>query len=147
MSQIKALKNVTKYSKTGEPVYKEGVLQKLSPSTIKQLAGKVIARTCWRLDDVLAGWDGISMRSWAVTDGKREPYQDCTLGQILSPKQLIDGFTGGGALQPGTMMMSGTPAAIGGIRPAGRFEMELADAATGRNIRHGYDIVPVDVVA
>ena len=113
----------------------------------KQLAGKVIARTCWRLDDVLAGWDGISMRSWAVTDGKREPYQDCTLGQILSPKQLIDGFTGGGALQPGTMMMSGTPAAIGGIRPAGRFEMELADAATGRNIRHGYDIVPVDVVA
>jgi hypothetical protein len=43
-------------------------------------------------------------------------------------------------------MFGGTLGAIGGIRPASRFEMELADAMTGRIITHAYDVVEVPVV-
>jgi hypothetical protein len=36
--------------------------------------------------------------------------------------------------------------AIGGIRPADRFEMELHDPVLGRTLRHGYDVVALPVV-
>jgi hypothetical protein len=45
------------------------------------------------------------------------------------------------------LMFGGTLGAIGGIRPAQRFEMELFDPATGRSITHGYDVAPLPVVA
>jgi hypothetical protein len=37
--------------------------------------------------------------------------------------------------------------AIGGIRPALRFEMELEDPVLGRMMRHGYDIDVLPVVS
>jgi hypothetical protein len=43
-------------------------------------------------------------------------------------------------------MFCGTLGAIGGIRPATRFEMELADPILGRSIRHAYDIEVLPVV-
>jgi hypothetical protein len=44
-------------------------------------------------------------------------------------------------------MFGGTLAAIGGVRPADRFEMELSDPVLGRTIRHGYNIEPLPVVS
>jgi hypothetical protein len=44
-------------------------------------------------------------------------------------------------------MMSGTLNAIGGIRPASRFDMRLDDPATGRAITHAYDIKELPVIA
>ena len=38
-------------------------------------------------------------------------------------------------------MFGGTFAAIGGIRPADRFEFELEDPVLKRTIRHGYDVI------
>jgi hypothetical protein len=42
-------------------------------------------------------------------------------------------------------MLCGTLAAIGGIRPAERFEVELEDPVLGRTLRHAYavDTLPV----
>jgi hypothetical protein len=37
-------------------------------------------------------------------------------------------------------MFCGAIGAIGGIRPAPRFEMELVDPVLGRSLRHAYDI-------
>lgn len=36
--------------------------------------------------------------------------------------------------------------AIGGIRPADRFEMDLHDPVLGRILRHGYDIAVLPVI-
>jgi hypothetical protein len=51
----------------------------------------------------------------------------------------------GSTLTPGTVMFCGTLGAIGGIRPASRFEMELEDPVLGRTLRHAYavDVLPV----
>ena len=63
------------------------------------------------------------------------------------PDDLIARYTaGGGSMKPGTVMMSGTLNAIGGIRPASRFEMRLEDPATGRAISHAYDVSELPVV-
>ena len=59
------------------------------------------------------------------------------------PDDLITRY--GSPLAPGTVMFCGTLSAIGGIRPASRFEMELEDPVLGRTLRHAYaiDVLPV----
>ncbi|MBN9268067.1 MAG: DUF2848 family protein, partial [Hyphomicrobium sp.] len=59
---------------------------------------------------------------------------------------LIARYAGGKPLPVGTVMMGGTMSAIGGIRPASRFEMELEDPASGERITHAYDIEALPVV-
>ena len=43
-------------------------------------------------------------------------------------------------------MFGGTFAAMGGIRPADRFEYELEDPVLKRSIRHGYDVTVLPVL-
>jgi hypothetical protein len=117
----------------------------IAPS--KQLAGKVLAPTAWRLAEFSVRWDRMRIRSWATIEGRRTLYQDATLGDIRPPAELIEKYAGGKSLPPGTVMMSGTPAAIGGIRPASRFEMAIEDPETGRAIRHAYDIDVLPIVS
>ena len=45
-----------------------------------------------------------------------------------------------GAFGDGTLMFCGTLAAIGGIRPAERFDFALVDPVLDRRIEHGYDV-------
>ncbi len=51
-----------------------------------------------------------------------------------------------GKLPDGCAMFGGTFAAIGGIRPASRFEFELEDPVLKRIIRHGYDVIALPVL-
>jgi hypothetical protein len=44
-------------------------------------------------------------------------------------------------------MFCGTVAALGGIRPGTRFEMELEDPVLGRAMRHAYDVAFLPVVS
>ncbi|MEM9030588.1 MAG: DUF2848 domain-containing protein [Pseudomonadota bacterium] len=112
----------------------------------KQLAGKVLGRTCWPLSEMLARWDDFTLKSWATINGERILYQDGTFAMIQPPAALMQGFAAADTLATGTVMMSGTPPAIGGIRPASRFEMELMCPATGRVLQHEYTIEALDVV-
>jgi hypothetical protein len=48
-------------------------------------------------------------------------------------------------LKPGYAMFCGTLAAKGGIRPAGRFRMELEDPVLKRKIAHEYTIAVLPV--
>jgi uncharacterized protein DUF2848 len=106
----------------------------------KQLCDKPLASTFWRLSDVVAHWDELVVRAVIVNGGKRETYQEGTLAKMLPPDELIRGATSDTALPDGTMMFGGTLAAIGGIRPAERFEGELEDPRSGRRISFGYDV-------
>jgi hypothetical protein len=111
----------------------------------KQLCAKVLGTTAWRLADVEARWDSIRIRAFATIDGRRVLYQEGTLASLRKPSDLIARYAKGG-LPPGTVMLGGTMGAIGGIRPASRFEMELEDPATGARIAHVYDIEVLPVV-
>lgn len=104
----------------------------------KQLAGKVLGRTLWRLDEVADRFDSLMLRAYIGTGPERTLYQQGALGLMRPPEDLIARC--GGTLAAGTILMSGTLNTIGGVRPADRFEMELSDPKTGRAIRHGYAI-------
>ena len=97
------------------------------------------------LDEVVDHWDQLKLRSFATIDGKRLAYQDGTLAGMRPPADLIARY--GSALAPDTVMFCGTLAAIGGIRPASRFEMELEDPVLGRTLQHAYDIDVLPVIS
>jgi hypothetical protein len=111
----------------------------------KQLCPKPLGRELWALDDVGGHWDQLELRSFATIDGKRVAYQDGTLSAMRPPKDLIARH--GSSLMPNTVMYCGTLAAIGGIRPASRFEMELEDPVLGRTLKFAYDIRVLPVVS
>jgi Protein of unknown function (DUF2848) len=110
----------------------------------KQLCAKPVGRDAWLLDDVVGHWDQLQLRAFATIDGRRVTYQEGTLAGMRTPADLIGRY--GKALSDGTMMFCGTLAAIGGIRPASRFEVELEDPILKRVLKHAYDIDILPVV-
>ena len=111
----------------------------------KQLCAKPIGRDLWALEDVAGHWDRLQLRSFATIDGQRVAYQDGTLSGMRPPADLIANY--GSRLKPDSVMYCGTLAAIGGIRPASRFELELEDPVLGRMLRHAYDIDVLPVIS
>lgn len=118
-----------------------------SVAASKQMCPKVLAREAWPLADLLEHWDKITLRSRAVIDGTEVLYQEGTLAAMQRPETMIEKYTDGGELAPGTAMMLGTFAAIGGIRPASRFSMEMEHPVTGAKLSHAYDIHTLPIVS
>lgn len=111
----------------------------------KQLCDHPMAPELWSFDDVAGHWDSIILRAWATIGGTRVLYQEGTLAGMLPPGELIaDCFKG--SIPDGTAMFGGTFAAIGGVRPAERFDFEIEDPRLGRTIRHGYAVVTLPVL-
>ncbi|SAK97859.1 hypothetical protein AWB80_07419 [Caballeronia pedi] len=112
----------------------------------KQMCDKPCARTLWRLSDVAPHWDELLLRSYATIDDERVLYQEGKVTAMRSPQDLLDQFAQrGGEFVDGTAMLCGTLAAIGGIRPAQRFETVLEDPVLGRALRHVYEIETLPV--
>jgi uncharacterized protein DUF2848 len=112
----------------------------------KQLCGKPVGANLWRYSDVADHWDKLTIRSWATIDGKRVLYQEGALAGMRTPEDLLQRY-GATTLGPGATMFCGTVGAIGGIRPASRFEMELSDPVRNRALRHAYDVVALPVIS
>lgn len=111
----------------------------------KQVCDKPIAGSVWPFEEVAGHWDQLVLRSYATIGGARQLYQEGTLAGLLPPHELMHGHAGGASLPDGTLLFGGTMPAIGGIRPAERFEGELEDPVRGRRLAFGYDmkILPV----
>ena len=109
----------------------------INVSLSKQLCAKPIARDAWRYDEVKPHWEKLTLRSWIIESGKRVLYQEGTVDAMRSPEDLMARY---GGLKAGYAMFGGTFAAKGGIRPAGRFIMELEDPILKRKISHEYAI-------
>ena len=113
----------------------------------KQLCAKAIGPTLWRHDEVRSHWDRLMLRAWATIDGERVLYQEGAVAGIRTPQELVDMYDGTTGLGAGSVMFCGTLAAIGGVRPASRFELELEDPVLGRRLRHAYDVEVLPVVS
>lgn len=110
----------------------------------KQMCDKPMGSDLWDLDEVLPHWDSLKLRSYAVIGGERVLYQEGSIAAMLPPETILSGYDGD--LSGGSVMFCGTLAAIGGIRPADRFEYEIEDPVLGRTLTHAYDVVVLPVV-
>ena len=108
----------------------------------KQICAKPIASTLWGMEGV-DDLDAVELRSWVHEGGDWVVYQEGTLAAIRPLGELIDGA----ALGENEAVLCGTLGAIGGVRPAARFRMELRDPATGRAISHEYEARALPVIS
>ncbi|GLC97982.1 hypothetical protein Tamer19_73910 [Cupriavidus sp. TA19] len=112
----------------------------------KQMCEKPCASTLWRLSEVEDHWDQLVLRSYATIDGERVLYQEGPVTAMRSPADLLERFAShGGAFGEGTAMLCGTLPAIGGIRPAERFDIELDDPVLQRTLRHTYAVATLPI--
>jgi hypothetical protein len=126
-------------------------LEAVSVAFSKQVCAKPVGPELWRFNEVADRLDALTLESWISEDGAAwTPYQSGTLGSIRPLAELRDACPfarSGGRLEPGTLMLCGTLGAIGGVRPAPRFRMRLADPATGRALTHDYAVDRLPVIA
>jgi hypothetical protein len=114
----------------------------------KQLCPKIVGRAAWRFEDVAPHWDRLMLRSFIVESGKKVLYQEGPLARIREPRELIAGWRNGDKRLPaGVAMFCGTMPAIGAIRSASRFAMELDDPVLGRMLSHAYQVQAVPIVS
>ena len=123
-------------------------LETHSVALSKQVCAKPVATMAWRFADVADYWDELVIRATIEENGATVVYQEGTLASLRTPLDLIAGYANGAAILPdGTGMTGGTVAAIGGIRPATSFTMELFDPRRQRSIRHRYEVEVLPEVA
>ncbi|GGF05642.1 DUF2848 domain-containing protein [Stappia taiwanensis] len=126
-------------------------LEVFSVALSKQACAKPVARDLWRLSEVADRLDGLELRSWIREEGASDwtLYQEGTLASIRPLAQLIEGagLEAMAASGQAAAMLCGTLGAIGGVRPAAAFRMELTDPVLGRSIAHSYEIRSLPVVS
>jgi hypothetical protein len=108
----------------------------------KQICPKPISSEVWRLEDVADHWDRIELRSWVTSDGRRSPYQQGTLQELLPPHEIIElarartsPDLGGAVILCGTL-----PVLAGGLVPGDSFEAELYDPVRSRRLACSYSV-------
>lgn len=108
----------------------------------KQMCDKPLCPRLWPFAALENHWDTLEIESRAVIDGQEVPYQKGTLAAMLPPRDLITAFEAesGTNFGPGDVMMGGTLPAIGGVRPADRFEFTLHDPQSGKSLAHRYEV-------
>ena len=111
------------------------------------MCAKPVSPTVWRYDDVKDHFDDLLLRAWATEDGEKKLYQEGGVTAMRPPEELIGLYLPGEtALPAGMAMYCGTLAAIGGIRPADRFDVEIEDPVLERKISYGYSVNTLPVV-
>jgi hypothetical protein len=115
-------------------------------SLSKQMCAKPVSPRIWRHADVAPHWDRLVLRSFVRVGGERRLYQEGPVAGMRPPPELIELYTDGGSLPPGSAMFCGTHAVHGGIAAAELFEMELEDPVLHRIIRHSYriEMLPIE---
>ncbi len=123
-------------------------LESYSVALSKQICVKPVASTAWRMSDVTGHWDQLILRAWIKEEGEFRLYQEGPLSGLRKPEDLLNRYlTEGETPANGLGMTCGTVAALGGIRPASEFRMELVDELLGRTIRHGYQSHELPVIS
>ncbi len=115
-------------------------LEAHSVALSKQVCPKPVARNAWYFSDIEAHWDELILKSWIIEDGQQVLYQDAPLSSLLLPMDLVEKRFPGAKLPESTLMTCGTVPAIGGIRPAPTFIMQLFDPVLNRHLEHQYQM-------
>jgi hypothetical protein len=118
-------------------------LEAYSVAASKQACAKPVSADLWDFDDIAGHLDEIRLRCWIDENGQEVLYQEGTLAAIRPLAELCDGA----GFDDGTAMLCGTFAAIGGVRPARAYRMEVSDPRRGKTIGLSYTVKTLPIVA
>lgn len=118
-------------------------LESHSVAASKQACAKPVSSTLWDFDDIAGHLDDIRLLCWIAENGQEVLYQDGALAGIRPLEELCEGAGFG----DGTAMLCGTFAAIGGVRPARSYRMEVSDPHLGKTMGLSYTVETLPIVA
>jgi len=98
-------------------------LEAHSVAASKQICLKPVSHELWKFDDVKEHIDQLIMRCSIKENGKWVSYQEGTLSKLRPLAELIQGS----GFADNAAMLCGTLPAIGGVRTATEYKMELED--------------------
>ncbi|WP_308434085.1 DUF2848 domain-containing protein [Pseudodonghicola xiamenensis] len=123
-------------------------LEAHSVAMSKQVCAKPCAAELWPWDEIADRIEEIELTSWIEEAGEWVLYQSGTIASIRPFADLIEGSGIVALSEDGPVaMLCGTFGAKGGVRPAGRFRMEMHDPKSGRRIVHEYETIALPEVA
>lgn len=114
-----------------------------SVAASKQACPKPIAAEVWDFDEIRDDLDNLELRCFIRENEAWVTYQEGTLAAIRPLADLMDGAGFG----ENTAMLCGTLGAIGGVRPASEYRMELADPIRNRKITLEYSVGTLPIIA
>ena len=117
-------------------------LESYSVAASKQACPKPVAQQLWPLDTVQAHLDALILRTRIEENGQWINYQEGTLSSIRPLAELINDSQ----LGNNGAMLCGTLPAIGEIRPALKYSMQLEDPILNRMIELNYSITALPIV-
>ncbi len=118
-------------------------LERVSVAASKQACPKPVGSALWPFEPLADRLDDLVLDSEIEEDGAWRPYQSGTLAAIRPLAELL----AAAPLEEGDVLLGGTLAAIGGVRPASRFRARLEDPETGRSIALAYEAQALPVIA
>lgn len=118
-------------------------LEAHSVAASKQICAKPVGRELWRFDELSARLDELTLLCQVEEEGQWRIYQHGALAKILPLTRLLEKAP----LAEGGVMLCGTLPAIGGVRPARRYRMEIRDPAGRRAIPLDYSVRTLEVIA
>lgn len=117
-------------------------LESHSVAASKQACVKPVAKQVWELDSVINHLDDILLRCSIREKHETVLYQSGSLAAIKPLQSLIDDVN----LSENAAMLCGTLAAIGSVRPATEYHMELEDPILNRTITLTYKVKELPIV-
>jgi len=118
-------------------------LEAHSVAASKQACVKPAAPELWDFESVESHLDALVLRCLIRENGDWIPYQEGPLSNI---KPLADLIAASG-FGDKCAMLCGTLGAIGGVRPALDYQMELVDPVLNRTIGMTYSVTQLSIVA
>lgn len=118
-------------------------LEAHSVAASKQSCAKPVARELWCYESVQDHLDSLILRCAIREDSQWVQYQEGTLANIRPLSELVSAS----GLEDGTAMLCGTLAAIGPVRPATEYKMELVDPVLQENITLHYSVTTMPIVS
>ena len=114
-----------------------------SVAASKQACAKPIAKDLWDFDEIKNRLDDIIFKCWIEENGREILYQEGQLSSIRPVTELCEGA----GFEDGTAILCGTFAAIGGVRPAKAYRMELTEPTNGKTITLSYEVSTLPIVS
>lgn len=118
-------------------------LEAVSVAASKQICAKPVSGALWPMAEVKDHLDRLELRCEIGEGEGFVVYQEGALAAIRPLPDLVAAAD----LGEGAAMLCGTLAARGGVRPAGRYRMELRDPVRGRSLSLSYAVRALPVVA
>jgi len=117
-------------------------LEAYSVAASKQACPKPAASELWKMDTVKDHLDSLLLHCKIEEDGQWVTYQEGSLSAIKPLAELIcaSEFTDNSA------MLCGTLGAIGGVRAAFKYKMQLEDPVLKRKLELAYSVINLPVV-